>query len=878
MTSNKKKIRPPQWAKSFLYWYCRPELVEDLEGDLNEYFERNLTNHGPASAKWNYIIDVIKFLRSYTFRRPELNLSSQWSMAGSYARVSGRSIVRNRLFSTINIAGLAISMSVGLLLIVLLSDLKSYDKFHQNYNRVYRVISQNVPLGVPDDSYYASTSLLAGKEISESIAGPQAVAVLYRGFDQDLKFGNKTLPMSGLWANEDFFEVFSFPLVSGDPASALSNPYSVVLTETSARKLFGDKDPLGKTITGNGGNSAVQYIVTGVMRDAPKFSHLQFQVLISLSTRQVTEKESKYEMAWDNIWSGYVYVLLPEKTDLQNIQHNLDVLSERQNQTSRNTKINLALQPISEIAFGENLNNSIGPVMGSSNVWMIGVLSLIVLLSACFNYTNLSIARSLRRSREVGIRKVVGALRSQLMGQFLIEAIIIALLAFTLSFGIFVLLRPFFLSLNDNYSAMLVLDVSPKALLYFFLFAVGVGIIAGLFPALFFARVNAIHVLKKISFVPAFRNLSVRKALIVAQFTVSLMFIAATIIGYNYYKNALAFDYGFDTENVLNIRLMGNKADVLKKELSEIGEITKLSTSSIITSLGNYSGTQVKYNDPNDSAFIFYNTIDENHLPLHNHKILAGRNFTAHPESATESEVIVNEKLLKRFNIPNPKEAIGEFIIVNRKKLQIVGVVRNFQFGKSMDEGIGEFVLRYSPSHAQYVNAKILSGDWPATLQKIETAWKKVDPVHPLDASFYDEQIENSYRDFSSRIKVIGTLSALAIGIAAIGLLGMVVFTTETRVKEISIRKVHGATVANIVFMLSRNFLILLALAAIIALPLTHFFFAKYALDEYAERAPVPFKELSIGVTLVIGFAFLLITTQTLKVAKSNPAEVLKSE
>ena len=294
----------------------------------------------------------------------------------------------------------------------------------------------------------------------------------------------------------------------------------------------------------------------------------------------------------------------------------------------------------------------------------------------------------------MGIRKVVGALRSQVVGQFLIEAIIIALLAFTLSFGIFVLLRPFFLSLNDNYSAMLVLDISPKALFYFFLFAIGVGIIAGLFPAMFFARVNAINVLKNISFVPAFRNLTVRKVLIVAQFTVSLMFIAATIIGYKHYKNALAFDYGFDTENVLNIRLMGNKADLLKKELSEIGEVTKLSTSSIVTSLGNFSGTQVKYNDPHDSAFIFYNTIDENYLLLHNHKILAGRNFISHAENATESEVIVNEKLLKRFNIgPIQHEAIGEFIFVDRKKLQIVGVVKDFQFGKSIDEGIGEFVL-----------------------------------------------------------------------------------------------------------------------------------------------------------------------------------------
>jgi putative ABC transport system permease protein len=308
-------------------------------------------------------------------------------------------------------------------------------------------------------------------------------------------------------------------------------------------------------------------------------------------------------------------------------------------------------------------------------------------------------------------------------------------------------------------------------------------------------------------------------------------------------------------------------------------EVKSLSTSSLITSLGNYWGTNMKYTNPEDSAFVNYNFINEHYLPLHGHKLLAGGNFSSKAENAEESEVMVNEKVLRRFNIAklDPSKAVGEMVTVNGKKMQIIGVVKNFQHGKSIDKEIKEFMFRYS-AKAEYVNVKILSTDWSATFAKIETAWKKLDNVHPLEATFYDEQIESSYRNFSSRIKVIGSLSFLAICIAAIGLLGMVVFTTETRLKEISIRKVLGASEGHLVFLLSKSFLLLLTIAAAIALPATHFFFAKYVLNEYADGAPMAWNELLIGTLTVIAIAFIMIGSHTLQASRSNLSEVLKSE
>lgn len=876
-----REASPPCWARSILAWYCKPELLEDLEGDLTEYFRRNVVAKGVRRARLIYVVDVLKFFRFYTIRKPEfINLLIHWIMIGSYIKTSGRSIVRNKLFSFINIAGLAISMSVGLLLIGLLVDMNKYDKFNANYDRIYRVISKYKYLDQENKNFFASTSLRAGQAIQESVPGIEEVAVLYRDFSGDMKFGGKTVSLSGLWANESFFTVFTFPMVSGDPSTALKDPYSIVLTEESANKLFGAADPIGKTVIRTDEKGDQQFVVTGLIKDVPTFSHMKFDMLASLSTRSIMKRDDPHEMKWDNIWSGYVYLLLPEGTDLDNLQANLNALSAKENQTVKNTTIKLSLQPISEIALGEDLNNSIGPVMVSSNVWMIGVLSLIVILSACFNYTNLSIARSLRRSREVGIRKVVGALRGHVLVQFVVEAVMISLFALIISFGLFILLKPYFLSLNWQYTEMLTLDFSPAMIGCFILLAVCIGFAAGIFPAIFFARVNAIRVLKNLSSVRVFGNLSIRKGLIVAQFAISLMFIAATIIGYKHYKHVLAFDLGFDTENVLNIRLFGNKPDYLTKELSEMPEVKGLSTSSMIPSLGSYWGTNMKYNNPDDSTTAYYVSVDENYLPLHGHKLLAGRNFNARADSAVESEVIVNEQVPKRFNIGNrnPQEAIGEIVKVDGKRLSIIGVVKDFYYGKSMDKEIKEFLFRYSVKDADYVNAKIISTDWPATLAKIEKAWKKIDNVHPLEARFYDEQIERAYTDFSSRIKVIGTLSFLAICIASIGLLGMVVFSTETRLKEISIRKVLGATEGGLVYLLSRGFLVLLAIAALIALPATRFFFVKYVLDEYADIAPVDWTELVMSLVVVMAVALLMIGSQTLKVARSNPAEVLKNE
>lgn len=877
--------QPPLWAQRFIEWYCKPELVEDLTGDLHEYFERNVRSLGPRRAKLIYITDAFKFFRSYTVRKPKfVNLLINYLMIGSYLKTSGRNLLRNKLFSSINIVSLAISMSVGLLLIAFVLDLRSYDRFHQHGERIYRITSVETS-NQEQSSKFASASIKSGKLIREKVTGVEEVAILRNDFSGDAKVGDNILPLKGFWAEPSIFRVFTFPMLEGNPETALRDPYSIVLTEAAAKKLFGDKSALGQAIK----LDTLDYQVTGVMKDVPFFSHISFEALVSFSTAEQLNKGDQGFEAWTSIGTSYVYLLLPEKTDKAIIQAQLDAIAKQENLAEANTKIQLELLPLYKIVVGESLRDPspsgpVNPHMPRVALWILGGLAFVVLLSACFNYTNLSIARAMRRYREIGLRKAIGAQKSQVRLQFLAEAIMISLAALFLSFFLFLLLRPQLINMAPELQRTVKLDLSLAMVAAFILFSVIVGVVAGFLPAIFFSKISAISALGNASSVKGFKHLTLRRALVLIQYTVTLIFITTTAVGYVQYKNILAFDLGFNTENVLNINMQGNPSDALFKELSEMPEVTALSRSLIVTAVGNAWGGMVKYGNSRDSALVLTNQVDENYLPLHGYKLLAGGNFIARPSTAQSvSEVIVNEQVLKRFNIANgdPEKAIGEEITFSNfnlhgQKLTIVGVMQDFHYGK-VNNLIGPTAfMPWTPDDRTMINAKIQSADMLATLAKIESTWKKIDRVHPFEAKFYDEAIEEAYSEFSAMIKIIGFLAFLAISIASMGLFGMVVFTTETRLKEIGIRKVMGASSGSLIYLLSRGFLTLLSISALIAIPVTYVFFENVVLRRFPYHIPVQIAELVVGLLAVLLIAFLMIGSQTLKAARSNPVEVLK--
>lgn len=809
-------------------------------------------------------------------------------MIGSHIKTSVRNISRNKLFSTINIVGLAIGMSVGLLLIAFAHDLLSYDRFNEKGERIYRINSSAKFKG-GHNGKFASTSVKIGSLIKDKVKGVEELTMVRTEFSGDATVNDNVVPLTGLYAEPSFLRVFTLPMLKGNPATALKEPHSIVLTEMSAKKLFGSQEALGKSVH----FKDLDYEVTGILKDVPFFSHIQFESLVSLSTIEPAILKDQSAVKWGNVYQrNYIYLLLPESSDVSDIQSQLDAICHQENRADKESEVGLTLVPLYTIMMGEDLVNAISPVMPAVVLWIIGGLALVVILSACFNYTNLSIARSMRRYKEVGLRKVIGAGKSHVRSQFLAEAVIVSVVALLLSFTIFIVLRPQFLSIAPELMKMVRLEITVQMALLFVVFSLVVGIVAGMLPAIFFSKVSIIHALKDVSTVKGFKRLTVRRALVLVQYTLTLIFITSTVIGYVQYKKILAFDLGFNSENILNITLQKNKPDALIDKLKAMPEVSGISQSKLLTSVGNAWGGFVRYKDSRDSALVLTNIIDADYLTVHEYKIIAGSNFIARPVTKDATgEVVVNEKTLRLFNIAggDPQKAVGEEITFNNynyknKKLTIVGVIKDFHYGTLMDE-IKPVVFTYmtpdsfltADGRDGMVNVRINTTDPIATMAKIEEAWKSIDTVHPFKAQFYDDAIEEAYTELSAMIKVIGFLSFIAISIASLGLLGMVVFTTQTRLKEISIRKVLGASSGNLVALLSRGFVIMLAISAAIALPVTYLFFEKMVLIKFPFHDPIGI-ELFGGLLAVLTIAFIMIGSQTMKAAQSNPSEVLKND
>ena len=871
-----KRDNPPRWARQFLEWYCRPELLEDLEGDLCEYFERNRQSKGSWKASLIYAIDVLKFMRLYTIRKPQPHRAMKDLIVfRTYFKTSIRNIARNKLFSSINIAGLAVSMCVGLLLISLLSELTSFDNFHANADRIYRV--DNLLQGRDGSSYkYATTSLRTGGRLKEAVPGIEQVVIMRRGFGNEIQYEDKVIPLKGFWADESFLNVFSFRLIEGNSTTALMKPNSLVLTVSSVKKLFGDVDAVGKVVLVD----STEYLITGVLEDPPLNSHMKFEMLGSFTTIDTYHKaqQDRDWLRWDNMWNSYVYILLSHRSDLKAIESALGRISEEENKTIENNKISLFLEPLREIVLGRNMSNSIGPVEDSSVIATFSILTAIVIISACFNYTNLSIARALRRTREVGIRKVIGASQMQVFTQFVFESTTFSLLSLALAYILFLLIRPEFISFDGKLQQMVTLKPDVQTYLYFIGFAVVVGVVAGVLPAAFFSKMNAGKVLKDLSSVKIFGQINLRKSLIIFQYALSILFIVIVSLGYNQYRFSLNFDLGFETQNIFTIDLQGNRAAPLIKELSELHEVVQIAQAHHISSIGANTFGNVRYEDASDSTILHYNFVDHEYISMHDHRLIAGKNFSnALSQNQDIPEIIINQRTVKWMQLADPWQAIGTELVIDGQKSKVIGVVEDFHYER-VNYPIQNFAFRYDPKKFEIIGLKVESDNMVATVEKIRGIWKKFDEIHPFAGKFYQDHINEAYDKLSWMVKIFGSIAFLVISIASLGLLGMVIFTTEKRVREISIRKVFGATEGSLVFLLSKGFIALILMSSAVAIPCAYYFMDNIVFGKLVYRAPIMATDLLMGTLVVIGIAFIMIGAQTIKVARSNPAETLRNE
>lgn len=820
-------------------------------------------------------------------------------MLKNYLKVALRNLYKHRMFSLINIFGLSISMATCLLIILLVYGQKKVDNFHKKQDRIVRVLS------VGDRGTFASTPLpLANTLLDEyPYLIDDAVRIKSSFVGGDVVYGDSRIPLAGRYVDENFFKIFDFNLVKGDVEDVLKAPFSIVLTKKSAKKIFGEKDPIGKSVklndiglntfnidllsTENKDVLLGDFIVTGVV-DTTLPSHIQFEFLVSMATIPSLVKQSKSQVTfddWKNYSDSYLYVLLKEDKTHKDLAPILLDISKEKYAAIENIDISFESEQLADITPGAFRQNPISLRMPIEAIYFLSFLGLIVLFSAIFNYVNLSFARSLTRSKEIGVRKTMGAARHQVFIQFIIESIIISLLSLGIAIGMLQVLSVVFLDLWIN--QFLIMDLTPDLILVilFIGFGILVGSLAGLLPASFLSSFSPIKTLRDSSGLSlgCGKRFTLKKGLVLMQFCVSLFFIITTLLIFSQLNYLLEKEYGFDKSNMVNIKLQGVAYETLANELRQNPAIETISASSFIPGTGGYSGsTEIRTSKMSDTKVTSsFMGVDQNFISNLKLKMKAGSNFPVTIPKNDETMVIVNEAVARLLGYKEPKNIIGKTILLGeaQNSIQVIGLTENFIFDLLTEaEKNDPLLLRYLPNEFAYMNVRYHpSSDTKSILSFMEEKWEKLDKVHTFKYDIYEDELRATNSIFIDIIYILGFISLLAIAIASLGLLGMAAFTAESRKKEIGIRKTHGAEVKNIAFLLSSGYLRLFTLAIVITVPITYFINTAW-LEEFSYRVDFSIWIILIGIAIMFTLGSSTVLSQIFKAAIANPIKALREE
>ncbi len=796
-------------------------------------------------------------------------------MLYNYLKIAFRNLLKQRFFSLINIIGLALSMSLSMILLLIINDHMSYDRHHTKRADIYRINSFNLSDLRPFTGY-ASSPVRLGGYMAENYPTIKKWVSIYNASDVEAKANKKILDIDLYFASSNYFELFDFPIIEGDH-DPISNPNTAVITAQQAKRYFGNQSPVGHMIKVTDiGN----FMITAVV-DLSAKSHFSFDILASYSTlpllAKTNEDLARYDR-WENVWGGYNYFLLDPTADHDELIQAMQATAKENMELDKDELgYRFELQHINGISPGPLLGN----MMTFSFPWIFiaffGLLALIVLITAMINYTNLSIARSLSRAREVGVRKATGAHRWQIFHQFIIESLVTSLASLVLAIVMVHLLLPQINGLFLIGAAGISIEALPSIYLWFGLFALATGFFAGLAPAFFLSRFRAIEALHGGNVTKSTRSLP-RKLLMVVQFFFSMVFIISILIIYQQTTFMVTADYGFDRENVLNVDVQGHDPELLLSELSKHHSVLSASLSSHSPASGRNHGTRFKHQLA-DELEISSNIFWVNHTYLDNMKLelIAGENFPDGSSQQHEKFILINESGVNEFGWETPSSALGEVVYDgDSTALTVLGVVKDYHHQPMLNE-IQSLVLRYNPERLNYVNLRLAGGSISESISEIETIWQSIDSERPFKYRFLTDEMGDIFSGFTDLIAILTYITVVAIVIAIIGLLGMATFTAKTRLKEISIRKVLGAEVIHLIWVLSRSFSYLILLSVLLAAPAAVFLNSLW-LDEVAYRIEIkPLWIMSTALGL-LAVGLLTVVSQTWKAAQTNPTVLLRSE
>jgi len=808
-------------------------------------------------------------------------------MLKNYFKIAWRNLQKKKVYSFINILGLGVGMACCVLIFMFVQDELSYDDYHEKGDRIYRVLHgesavDGVEEGNSTEDFWVWGNAPVGPALQLDF--PEVENVVQFSGRADILFtvNDQTQQEDGVFfMDSTVFDVFSWELLQGDPKTALVAPFSVVLTESTAKKYFGDEAALGKTIKGSeaaGRANSGDYTVTGVMKDLPSNSHFKFNTLLSLSTF----KQSRPEVfdAWGYV-DTYTYFLVNEQFDQANFDAKVPDFIEKRAGEDNGPNYTIAIEPLKDVYLRTVAQRQPGDTGSLTNIYVFSIIGLFILAIAMINFMNLSTARSMERAKEVGIRKSIGADRNSLIFQFLGESLIIVILAAIVAV-IFVSVA---LPMMNNLTGK-VLEVNRvinwQTIPVFFGIVVVLALLAGSYPAFVLSSFRPVSILKGIKKSDA-RGVNLRKGLVVFQFSLSIALIAGTIIVYSQMSHLLDKDMGFDKEQMLVIdynydEQVNNVSSALENELENIPTIQSVAFSRSVP--GSYfpnAGTTIE--TPEGEMVMMGQGVFQVGLDFINHfdlELVAGRSYSRDYPSDSTSALVLNEAAARQYGYANPADIVGKKFDQWGRSGEVIGVVKDFNY-VSLHSKVEPLTLPFEAYASRYVSLKVSGEDIPATLSEVEKVWKQLAPHRPFIYSFLNEDFNKQYEsDFRFR-QIFTTFSILAILIACLGLLGLATYTAEQRTKEIGIRKVLGANIGSIVGLLSKDFIKLVLVAIVVATPVAWFAMNKW-LEGFAYQVSVHWWIFLVAGILAVIVALVTISFQAIKAAMMNPVNSLKSE
>jgi putative ABC transport system permease protein len=825
-------------------------------------------------------------------------------MIKNYVKIAWRNLLRNKVSSIINICGLAIGMACVLLIGIYVKDELSYDRFFKDSDRIYRV---NLDGKMGNDQFLVGhTPPPAGAALVNHFPEIESYTRILLPGDEIIHYQangqNNSLTEKRLLAvDSNFLKFFNYPLIDGDAATCLNEINSVVITQRAAKKYFGDASPIGKLLTFD--EYTTPFTVTAVLKDLPKQSSLQFDVLQNTASMPAVK-----HFSWSWVWLQMgTYVKLKagvagNPASIAKLESKFPAVVAAQALSAfkrigqpwdefkrKGGKWDLKLQPLADLhLYSADIGTRYFAQGDIKYVYIFSAIALFIMILACVNFMNLATAQSAKRAKEVGIRKVLGSLRKQLIRQFITEAMLFSFLAAILAVIIVIAVLPGFNNLADKtLSANIFLDF--KSWLVIIGLVLITGFLAGSYPAFFLTSFNPVTILKGSSlFKGKGSGFFTRNALVVFQFTVSTVLIICTIIVYKQLVYNQTKDLGFNKDNVVvlfNPGRLGSNEESFRQELLKLPQVANASISTGLPAESSFGDTYVPEVNPDNvsgaetNIFLSSYMVDDAFIPTLDLKMADGRAFSKNYSDS--ASIIINEKAAKQIGWKNP---IGKSIVYpggNGQKFKVIGVMKDFNI-ESFHSDISPTALFYVTSQtyrirSSYLTIRIKPGNYAETVSAIQKTWKQFAPQLPFDYSFMDAEFDALYKADQTMGKVFGVFTALSLVVACLGLLGLAIYTAERRMKEIGIRKVLGASVQNVTTMLSVDFIKLILMASLVAFPIAWYAMNKW-LEDFAFKTPVSWWVFALSTGIIITIALITISFQSIKAALSNPIDSLRSE